>query len=228
MPFFRIALARHSAPAAHRRSCRRCSSSIRAPPESAPRICPTPLLFVSAKGWDAESHKGSSLISNIKVDTLAATLSIKGFTCLHYDLSPSSSSHLDSTAIMHHFVSHLKSEIRLSGHISFPPVIFARSFASLIAQTYISSNPATAMMLMGNIPSTNVEVPKQLLPTPLEEFNYEPKFPIAILTTLHEAERLRATNRLTKDPSVDLFVVRDMESQEAFSQIEGWLDDLGI
>ncbi|KAJ7666430.1 hypothetical protein B0H17DRAFT_1210624 [Mycena rosella] len=204
---------------------RRWASScvLRRPSPSAPRECPTPLLFVSAKGWDADSYRGYHL------DTLTTTLSFKGFTCMHCDLSLRAPAPLDSTKIMNHFVADLKSQLRLTMHtVSFPPVIFARSSASLIAQAYIGSNPATAMMLTGAIPSTNADVPQALLPTRLEEFNFEPKFPIALLTTAHEMERLRKTNRLAQAPEVDLFTTHDLESQDALLKIEGWLDDLGI
>ncbi|KAJ6604333.1 hypothetical protein DFH09DRAFT_1300569 [Mycena vulgaris] len=197
------------------------SSFLRTPPASAPRECPTPLLFVSAKGWDADSYRG--------IASLTTTLSIKGFTCMHCDLTLPASSPLDSTEIVDHFVADLKSQLRLTWQsVSLPPVIFARSSASLIAQAYIGSNPAAAMMLTGNIPSTNADVAKTLLPTPLEEFNFEPKFPIALLTTAREMERLRKTNRLAQAPEVDLLTTHDLESQDALLQIEGWLDDLGI
>ncbi|KAJ6509223.1 hypothetical protein C8R47DRAFT_1097871 [Mycena vitilis] len=176
---------------------RRWSSSfVRTPSASAPREVPTPLLFVSAKSWDADSHRG--------FDSLAAMLSMQGFTCVQCDVSlPEAGSpiHSDSNKIVDHLVSELRSQLRLSWQAaSFPPVIFARSAATLIAQAYISSNPVSAMMLMGNIPSTNASVPNTLLPTRLEEFNFEPRFPIALLTAPREMERLRKANRLAQDP----------------------------
>ncbi|KAJ7130050.1 hypothetical protein C8R43DRAFT_1090003 [Mycena crocata] len=193
---------------------------VRTPPSSAPREAPTPLLFVSAKDWDADTYPG--------VDVLTTTLSMKGFTCIHCDLSPPVGAK-PRLGIMEHFVSESKSNLRLSGYAAtFPPVIFARSSASIIAQAYISSNPASAMMLTGNIPSSNADVAEPLLPTRLEEFNFEAKFPIALLTTPHQMERLRKTNRLAQDPEVELITTQDLASQDAFLKIEGWLDDLGI
>ncbi|KAJ7456679.1 hypothetical protein FB451DRAFT_1048228 [Mycena latifolia] len=205
---------------------RRWSSSfIRVPPTSAPRQCPTPLLFISAEGWDPDSYRGYSN----SLDALTTTLSIKGFTCMHNDLSLPATLPLDSAELVHHFITDLKSQLRLTWHtISFPPVIFARSSASIIAQAYIGSNPAAAMMLTGDIPSTNADVPEAMLPTRLQEFNFEPKFPIALLTTAREMERLRKTNRLAQDPDVDLLTTHDLQSQDALLKIEGWLDDLGI
>ncbi|KAF7339917.1 hypothetical protein MVEN_01909200 [Mycena venus] len=200
------------------------SSFVRTPPASAPREVPTPLLFVSSKEWDIDSEKG--------VEKLATMLSMKGFTCVHCDISlpavHSSAPPLNSDQLMHRLVEDLKANLRLSSHaVSFPPVLFARSAASLIAQAYISSNPVTAMMLMGRIPSTNAEVVGSLLPTPLAEFNFEPKFPIALLSTPREMERLWKTNRLAQ-AGVDLLPTEDLESQDAFEKIEGWLDELGI
>ncbi|KAJ7042554.1 hypothetical protein C8F04DRAFT_1390526 [Mycena alexandri] len=198
------------------------SSFVRNPPSSAPREVPTPLLFVSAKDWDVDSTRG--------IDAIATTLSMQGFTCIQCDISrPTTDPPLDSDKFMDHLAADLKSQIRLSFlTAAFPPVIFARSSATLIAQAYISSNPVSAMMLMGNIPSTNADVPKSLLPTPLAEFNFEPKFPIALLTSPREMERLSKTNRLAQDPQVELLTTEDLESQDAFLKIEDWLDDLGI
>jgi hypothetical protein len=84
------------------------------------------------------------------------------------------------------------------------------------------------MMLMGNIPSTNADVPESLLPTRLAEFNFEPKFPIALLTTPLEMARLHKSNRLARDPKVQLLTTEDLESRDAFAEIEDWLDYLGI
>lgn len=100
-------------------------------------------------------------------------------------------------------------------------MLFARSRAAVIAQSYISSHPASAMILMGDIPATNAEIG-------LEEFNFEPRFPIALLTTARKMEQLRETNRLAQDPQVELLTTEDLASTDAFLKITDWLDDLGI
>ncbi|KAJ7275349.1 hypothetical protein B0H12DRAFT_253907 [Mycena haematopus] len=206
------------------RTCRWSSCFVRSPPNSAPREASTPLLFVSAKEWDIDSYRG--------VDKLATILSMKGFTCVHCDLSlpvvDPSATPPDSNELMQHFITDLVANLRLSWQSSpWPPVLFARSAASLIAQTYVSSYPVAAMMLMGDIPSTNADVSKGLLPTSMAEFNFEPTFPIALLTTPREMDRLRTTNRLALT-DVELLTTEQLESQEALLKIEGWLDDLGI
>jgi hypothetical protein len=165
----------------------------------------------------------------------------KGFTCLECDLSMPDNSVANSETLMHHFESRrwsiyiyfacltylpeLSSDISLAG-IPFPPVIFARSSASLIAQTYVSSNPASGLFLISP-PSSNL-VLKGLLPTPLREFDFEPKFPIAIMASRQEMDLLKEESRLGRDPEIDKIEVENVEGHEAFLAIRHWLDELGI
>ncbi|KAI0659916.1 hypothetical protein C8Q70DRAFT_982550 [Cubamyces menziesii] len=123
----------------------------------------------------------------------------------------------------------LASHIRMLA-IPFAPVIISRAGATLIAQTYISSHPATGLLLISPPPS-NASVPQSLLPTPLEEFIFEARFPCAILCAEAEQSRLAAESRLWKDPGVDKIVVQDEDAvvgQQGVVQIEQWLDELGI
>ncbi|RDB29630.1 hypothetical protein Hypma_015359 [Hypsizygus marmoreus] len=127
---------------------------------------------------------------------------------------------------MHYFESKLRDEIRFST-LLFPPVVFARSAACLIAQTYISSNPASGLFLMSP-PISNASLPKELLPTDLAEFDFEPKFPVGIMGTPKEMEALRVHHRLGDDPNVDKMDVVNLDGSEALNEIERWLDDVGI
>lgn len=114
--------------------------------------------------------------------------------------------------------------------IPFAPVIVSRAAGTLIAQTYISSHPATALLLISPPPS-NTAVSQALLPTPLPEFNFEAKFPCAIMYTEQEAERLACEHRLWEDPGADKISVKSEQAlvgQEGIVKIEQWLDDLGI
>lgn len=120
------------------------------------------------------------------------------------------------------------STVRLS-NIPFPPVIFARASACLIAQTYISSNPASGMVLISP-PISNKDLETAELPTPLEEFNYEPNFPIAVIATPKHAERLRKSNRICQSKNVDIIVDESLNRSDLqlYAQVEKWLDKLGI
>lgn len=169
----------------------------------------------------------------------------KGFTCIETDLTMPDNAVTDSAALMHHFESRsrlsyccsvvwltlpsseLASDIRLAA-IPFPPVIFARGSASLVAQTYISSNPASGLFLISP-PVSNAEPDvKASLPTPLKEFDFEPKFPIAIMAKPKEMQAIKAKSRLGQDPGVDRIEVDDVEGQKAFVAIDQWLDELGV
>lgn len=120
--------------------------------------------------------------------------------------------------------------------IPFAPVIFARGPGALIAQTYISSHPASGLLLVSppvsndKLRSSFESQGQTLLPTTLPEFDFEPKFPCAILCTQQEAVDL-AGNRLWKDDNVDKLLTQDeqaMDGQEGFVKIEQWLDEVGV
>ncbi|KAF9535868.1 hypothetical protein CPB83DRAFT_901530 [Crepidotus variabilis] len=195
---------------------------LRLPPSSATREVPTPLLFVSSGEWDKNSTEGMT--------TLAAMLAEKGFTCIETNLARplELSSHNDSRRMMEHYESDLVSQFRLTS-IPFPPVILARSSACLIAQTYISSHPASAMILI-NPPASNKELQTEgKLPNDLEEFTYEPHFPIAVITgSERQANRLREISRICQSDNVDLIVVEGLKEGKVLNEIELWLDQLGI
>ncbi|KAF5356047.1 hypothetical protein D9756_003906 [Leucocoprinus leucothites] len=199
---------------------------LRSPPRTAPRESPTPLVFVSAKAWDTDSEQGMT--------TLSSMLAEQGFTCLQTDLAlPDPQTRNNSASMMKWFENELRSAVRLS-MIPFPPVVFARSAGCLIAQTYISSNPATGLVLLSP-PANNVEMASThcqyglpILPTHLAEFDFEPNFPIAVMATLARMRVLEKLNRLTRDSQVDMFTVDSLEGQQAYNNIQNWLDKLGI
>ncbi|EKM83749.1 hypothetical protein AGABI1DRAFT_66672, partial [Agaricus bisporus var. burnettii JB137-S8] len=205
----------------HRSSC-----IVRSPPKTAPRESPTPLVFVSAKNWDVESDKGMTVISSL--------LSEKGFTCLQNDLAlPDPQTRADSSAMLKWFESELRSTIRLST-IPFPPVIFARASGCLIGQTYVSSNPATGLVLISP-PRNNAELQGimghdklPILQSQLSEFNFEPHFPIAVIAKPGQMKTLEEFNRLVRAPEVDKITVDDLEGQRALDGIHNWLDQLGV
>ncbi|THU91771.1 hypothetical protein K435DRAFT_758877 [Dendrothele bispora CBS 962.96] len=211
--------ARHAIPATLKFIRLSSSCIVRNPSDSAPRIVPTPLVFVSATNWGLSTHrKGLSIFAE-----LYAT---KGYTCLDVDLSVLPDPSSTSTRLMEVFESELHSIVRTS-FIPFPPVFIARGAACLIAQTYISSHPASGLLLISP-PPCNASVPEKLLPTSLPEFNFEPKFPICVMSTPEEMRILQDRNRLCKDQGVDKIVVGNVEGQEAFIKIEQWLDEIGI
>ncbi|KZT07015.1 uncharacterized protein LAESUDRAFT_652041 [Laetiporus sulphureus 93-53] len=208
---------------------------LRTPPPSAPREVPTPLVFVSSSKWDPRSQQG--------MRSFAAMFAERGFTCLEVDLAPPED-RTTSEALMQHFEDEPVTDppLELSSHIHltaipFPPIILARESGALIAQTYISSHPASGLLLISP-PSSNAALSSPtpttttspLLPGPLREFDFEPKFPCAILCSEEEIPEMEK-NRLWQDPGVDKLIVRDregMDGQDGFVKIEQWLDEIGV
>ncbi|KAK7058818.1 hypothetical protein VNI00_001442 [Paramarasmius palmivorus] len=190
---------------------------IREPSKTAFRLVPTPLVFVSASKWHPLASRGG-------LDVFSRMYADKGYTCLDVDVSMPPAGSNDSQSMLKHFESELQSAIRLC-MIPFAPVIIARGPSCLITQQYISSHPATGLILISPPPS-NDDV--DILSTPLPEFNFEPKFPIAVFATPQEMEALKVKNRLVRDGGVDVFTVGDTEGQETFVKIEEWLDEIGV
>jgi hypothetical protein len=133
---------------------------------------------------------------------------------------------------MYHLLE-LRSIFRLST-IPFPPVIFARASGCLIGQTFVSSNPATGLVLISP-PGNNAELKcimgqdnLPILPTQLSEFDFEPHFPIAVIARPGQMRTLEEFNRLVRAPEVDKLTVDDLEGQQALDVIHTWLDQLGI
>jgi len=118
--------------------------------------------------------------------------------------------------------------------LSFPPVVFARSAGCLIAQTYISSNPAMGLFLLSP-PLNNIEMESSrsqdglpALPTRLTEFNFEPFFPIAIMATAERMELLMKSNQLAQASAVRKYVVKSLQGQQAYNDVQNWFDNIGI
>ncbi|KZP12019.1 hypothetical protein FIBSPDRAFT_670129, partial [Athelia psychrophila] len=192
---------------------------VRPASRAALRESPTPLVFVSAGEWDPDTRTGMT--------EWASMFPEKGFTCIQTDLTMPESPPADSAALMHHFETQLRSDIRLAMS-AFPPVIFARASACLIAQAYISSNPASGLFLVSPPPTNAAVSERGLLPTPLEEFDFEPRFPIAVMAPPAEMDVLARDSRLAADAGVDRLAVHSVDGQEAFAAAETWLDELGI
>jgi hypothetical protein len=118
--------------------------------------------------------------------------------------------------------------IRLQAN-PFAPVIVARSASCLVAQQYVSNYPAKAILLISP-PRDNDDLEKTRLSEPIDEFTYEPKFPIGVVDTPERLEVLRKRNRLCKDPNpfVDVISAKKLEGQPLLNAVELWLDELGI
>ncbi|EAU92875.2 hypothetical protein CC1G_03662 [Coprinopsis cinerea okayama7 len=192
----------------------------RSPPSYAPREVPTPLVFVSANSLDPDSGK--------EMSTLSTMLSEKGFTCFQIDLSARDATASTKEKSHDALIQECSELVRLNA-IPFPPVIIARSASCLISQKYISSYPATGLVLISP-PKDDDDLEKTGFPTPMNEFIYEPKFPIAVMDTPERVAQLKKDHRLCKDPHpfVDIVAVTELEGQPLLQAVDLWLDELGV
>ncbi|KAF8314910.1 hypothetical protein DL93DRAFT_2057600 [Clavulina sp. PMI_390] len=195
------------------------SYMLRSPPPSSPREFATPLVFLSAKAWDHDS--------SASMRSYAAMFSERGYTTMEIDLGLPEPQVKSSEELMHHFELELASHIRLAA-IPFAPVLFARRGGALIAQTYISSNPASGMVLISPPVSNDAPEARAWLPTPLQEFDYEPRFPLLIIDS--DVEHHAKENRLVRDDGVETLYMTAAElgGMSAWMKIEKWMDSVGI
>jgi hypothetical protein len=162
------------------------------------------------------------------MESFAAMFAERGYTCMEIDLAPPQLRPETSAQLLHHFesgahalssiqrqpltrcIAELRQHIRLAA-IPFAPVIVSRGAGTLIAQSFVESNPASGLILISPPSSNTALAPVSssslspelapstslpLLPTPLPEFTYEPLFPISILGTPTQLDVLRASHRL--------------------------------
>jgi hypothetical protein len=95
------------------RDPRKTKYILRTPPTNPapPREVPTPLVFVSAEGWDKDSSRGYVLMSLItritlisrRMESFASMYAERGYTCLELDIAPPEPAPATSQALMKHF-----------------------------------------------------------------------------------------------------------------------------
>jgi len=159
--------------------------------------------------------------------TFASTFAERGYTALEVDIGLPASKLPTSQDLLHYLEAELASQVRLAA-IPFAPVLFARTGATLIAQTYISSNPASALVLISPPTSNSSQTAARLLPTPLGDFDYEPRFPLLIVDTLAGIKDQVAANRLVREQSVDTIGVSSLDGVETLTAIERWMDSVSM
>ncbi|KAJ1037814.1 hypothetical protein NDA11_000939 [Ustilago hordei] len=172
------------------RSSRRFKSTLKVinAASDAPREVPTPLLFLTASKWTWSPPAADAFSEWIK------HFSQQGFRSLLLDLDPDQpiADFRDSAALMELFENDAIDTLRQAGETPFlPPIMITKGPAALIAQTYVSSRPLTALQLI-DPPISNQYLRKdrpELLPNDLAEFNFEATFPLRVLWSQAELQR---------------------------------------
>lgn len=178
-------------------------------------------MILSAEQWDAKSKEG--------MQDFAAMYAERGYTTLEIDLAPpppGDSATKTSEALIEYFTKDMASHVRLAA-IPFPPVIIARAGTCIIAQSYIESNPAYALALI-EPPVSNANCVPKLLPTPVNEFTFEPRFPIAIISSSTDVGENRIVREGEEEGWVDVIKPRRLAGSGALMDIEKWMDSIGV
>ncbi|SNX86651.1 uncharacterized protein MEPE_05360 [Melanopsichium pennsylvanicum] len=160
--------------------------SIVPPSPTAPREVPTPLLFLTASKWTS-SPPPLEVFS-----TWISHFSAQGYQSLLLDLDPTQPLPSESSKLMELFEKEAINTLRDAGQVPpFPPIMISKGPAALIAQTYVSSRPLTALQLI-DPPINNTYLKKdrpELLSTPLGEFDFEATFPVRVVWSRKELQR---------------------------------------
>lgn len=203
---------------------------------------------------------------------MAKAFANKGYSSLEVDLAlPSKDSENGTTgAILNnaakgmychiHYTAYSKTQLNTlelnniirTSSIPFPPVLISYSLSSLLAQAYVSSYPATALVLISPPPTVAValsklgarpEVAVQLvLPTSMKEFDFEPRFPVAIFIEGQSGERqmMESCCRLVREGAdlIEVEVASDhqdgksvhgnLNTSDLERMIQCWMDEVGV
>ncbi|EST08336.1 Peptide chain release factor class I/class II [Kalmanozyma brasiliensis GHG001] len=183
-------IAPRAATSSSRMNSKRFKSTLKIFPasSSAPREVPTPIIFLTASKWTSSAPAAEAFSQWIQ------HFSSQGYESVLLDLDPDQplSDIKDSSKLMELFEKDAIETLRQAGSAPpFPPVMITRGPASLIAQTYVSSRPLTALQLI-DPPINNAYLRKdhpELLPGELAEFDFEATFPVRVVWCQAELQR---------------------------------------
>ncbi|KPV75407.1 uncharacterized protein RHOBADRAFT_43913 [Rhodotorula graminis WP1] len=225
---------RSTATAASRRTAfarTRPLSTVRVVPPSpaAPRHLALPLAFVSVSGWD-KLHLDAW---RPWIDRFAE----RGYSSILLDIDPAvvdteptSASRLDR--LEQELVSLLRDPAASS---PFPPLLFASGPSALVAETYVSSHPLSGLCLVSPLSaaSAHPHLPRAF-PTTLDDFNYEPGFPIAVVAPQGSAagdhrlvDEFGPQEGEDEDDAIVRRIVGERDTQ-GWETVMEWMDSNGL
>ena len=117
----------------------------------------------------------------------------------------------------------LTSLLASSGGSPFPPLLLSSGPSTLLAETYVSSHPLSALLVHSRADpaSAHLQYP-DLFPTQLKEFTYEPHFAIAVMETEEGKLGGRLLEEFVEDGEVQGLVGgKDKEGMEGRRGVDG-------
>lgn len=165
---------------------------------SAEREAPTPLLFLSAAPDRQSWQRWTRYFSD------------KGWESVVVELDAQEGGGKTSEAVLAAYEEDLVKTLRKApGGMPFPPSLISRGWlGGLIAQTYASSHPLSALLLVDpSVTSSRAQQQHpQVLPTELDEPDFEARFPVRV-------SRSQAEMQAQKEADVPWFEVHRIEHE---------------
>jgi hypothetical protein len=122
--------------------------------------------------------------------------------------------------------------------IPFAPIIIAAESSTLLSQSYISSHPASGLVLISPPHSATIATSFKSDNEPLPELTYEPHFPVLVVASDTQATEVQQQNRLVRDyanrgvgrggKGVSFETAPDVYSEQSRMAIERWMDRCGF
>ncbi|GAA6002465.1 hypothetical protein JCM10207_001135 [Rhodosporidiobolus poonsookiae] len=203
-------------------------SSVRVVRSCADRELAQPLAFLSVQGWP------QSQLADW--EDWATRFSKEGYSSLLLNLDPAAAlNNSDSSSAL---LAELEREmVRLlrdpANSSPFPPLLFASQASSLVAETYVSSHPLSGLCLVEPTPAP---VAHEQLPSVfsslVDDFNYEPGFPIAVVGAERSTDRQehRLLKEFEEEDGEGLVqrVVWGSNATHGWSRLRDWMDENGF
>ncbi|GAA5983171.1 hypothetical protein JCM11641_006834 [Rhodosporidiobolus odoratus] len=203
----------------------RAASTIRVAPPSGDRHLALPLAFLSLASPEKPDNPWDAWTSQ------AAT---RGYSSLVIQLDPTdlASKAEGSDSLLAGLEIELVRLLQDPAHSSpFPPLLFAHSSASLLAETYVSSNPLSGLCLVSPLSAlqAHAKLPK-LFKSPLAEFNYEPGFPIAVVQREGVSDQHRLLQDFAEEDDEDALAKRIAAERDVagWDKVQEWMDENGL
>jgi len=103
--------------------------------------------------------------------------------------------------------------------MGFPPLLFSSHLSTLVARTYVSSHPLSGLLLHSpSIPSTVTSEHPGIFKTGLEEFTFEPNFPIGVM------EDLQKEGEGDDEGEGPEMLVGEIGTEEGWKKVLEWMD----
>ncbi|BGP02642.1 hypothetical protein RTBOTA2_002479 [Rhodotorula toruloides] len=200
----------------------RSASSFRAVAPSSSRHLALPLAFLAVKGWDSHGTKDW--------EDWISRFAARGYSSLLLEVDPAAAPSASLDGLESELIRLLRDP---SASSPFPPLLFASSGSSLIAEQYVSSHPLSGLCLVDPVNSSSAhKLLPRFFPKPLDDFNYEPGFPITVVESVkkeadEEHRLVREFGPQEGEDEEDALVrrIQGERDEAGWQKVMDWMDE---